>query len=302
MTLVLDLYCRAGGAGRGFKQAGCHVVGVDIVDQPRYAGDVFVLGDALDYLATADLTQFDLVWSSPPCQFYTSLRHAPGKHRDADLIALTREALIKTGKPWVIENVEAAGPWLRNPIMLCGSMFGLETHPYPHGWRLERHRLFEASFPIRAPEHRHDDRPTIGIYGGHFRDRRRAKGMNHRSGSNIPRELGFRAMGIPLGTMTVAEISDAIPPIYAQWIVEQWLQQEKEKEEMMKRKKTYSNNVDRVNARLAIDFASALGMTGIPARDRDGDVIALDEAGDIVAVGPVDESTPESAPANRAAT
>jgi DNA polymerase len=139
---VLDLYCGAGGVARGLMQAGFFVVGVDILPQPRYPGDEFVQMDALEYLVTADLSRFDYIHASPPCQRYTSLRHAPGKHRDTDLIALTRAALIKTGKPFSIENVEGARPWLRNPVLLCGSMFGLETQPYPDGWRLERHRLF----------------------------------------------------------------------------------------------------------------------------------------------------------------
>jgi DNA (cytosine-5)-methyltransferase 1 len=220
---ALDLYCGARGATRGLMQAGFRVVGVDIIPQPRYCGDAFTQMDALEYLATADLSGFDLIWASPPCQRYTSLRHAPGKHRDANLIGPTRAALMKTGKPYVIENVEAALMWLRDPVMLCGSMFGLETHPHPNGWRLERHRLFETSFPLTAPQCRHDGRPVIGIYGGHFRDRRRAKGTNHKSGSNIPRELGFKAMGAPLGSMTVAEISDAIPPAYSRFVAEAWL-------------------------------------------------------------------------------
>jgi DNA (cytosine-5)-methyltransferase 1 len=122
----------------------------------------------------------------------------------------------------VIENVEGAP--LINPIMLCGSHFQLGTHPHPDGWRLERHRLFEANFALAAPGPcQHDGRLTIGIYGGHFRDRRRPNGKNHQSGSNIPRELGFRAMGIPFGSMTVAGISDAIPPAYARFVAEAWL-------------------------------------------------------------------------------
>ena len=221
---VLDLYCGAGGVARGLMQAGFSVVGVDIVSQPRYPGDEFVQADAIEYLATADLSQFDLIWASPPCQAYSAVSRAPGKHRDADLVAPTREALKRTGLPYVIENVEGAP--LINPVMLCGSMFGLETNPYPEGWRIERHRLFETSFPIPfAPACQHDDRPVCGIYGGHFRDRRRVKGTNHRSGSNIPTELGFKAMGIPRDAMTVAEISDAIPPAYSRWIAERFLQQ-----------------------------------------------------------------------------
>jgi DNA (cytosine-5)-methyltransferase 1 len=130
---------------------------------------------------------------------------------------------MRAGKRWVIENVEEARDELRNPVLLCGSMFGLETHSYPNGWRLERHRLFECSFPLLVPQCQHDKRPVIGIYGGHFRDRRRDKGKNHRSGSNVPPALAFKAMGIRLGTMTVAEISDAIPPAYARFVAEAWL-------------------------------------------------------------------------------
>jgi DNA (cytosine-5)-methyltransferase 1 len=59
--------------------------------------------------------------------------------------------MIRSGKPWVIENVEEALAWVRNPILLCGSMFGLETHPYPDGWRLERDQLSETSFRLPAP-------------------------------------------------------------------------------------------------------------------------------------------------------
>ena len=219
---ALDLYCGAGGAGRGLQLAGFDdVVGVDNKPQPHYPGR-FVLADVL----TLDLDfirGFDFVCSSPPCQRYTSLHHAPGKHRDADLIGPTRELLIASGVDLVIENVEAARPWLRDPVLLCGSMFDLETHPYPEGWRLERHRLFETSFPISAPDCKHDDRGVCGVYGGHFRDRRRDQGTNHKSGSNIPTELGFKAMGIDRRSMTVAEISDAIPPAYARYIAQTFL-------------------------------------------------------------------------------
>jgi DNA (cytosine-5)-methyltransferase 1 len=217
----LDCYCGPGGATRGLKQAGFYVVGVDINPQPDFCGDEFVQMDALEYLRTTALSRFDFIWASPPCQRYTSLRFAPGKHRDADLVALTREALIRTGKPYCIENVPGAP--LRSPCTLCGSMFGLETHPCPNGWRLERHRLFECSFPLLVPECQHNDRPVIGIYGGHFRDRRRAKGKNYTSGSNIPRPLGFKAMGIPFDSMTTAELSEAIPPAYSKFIAEAWL-------------------------------------------------------------------------------
>jgi hypothetical protein len=54
---LLDLFCGAGGAARGYQEAGFHVVGVDIVDQPNYIGDEFHRADAL----TFPLDGFDAV-------------------------------------------------------------------------------------------------------------------------------------------------------------------------------------------------------------------------------------------------
>jgi DNA (cytosine-5)-methyltransferase 1 len=121
MMRALDLFSGAGGATCGLQQAGFHVTGVDLKPQPNYCGDLFVQADALDYLKGVDLSRFDFIWASPPCQAYTSLRHAPGRHRNADLIGPTRELLIRSGLPWVIENVEGARDQLRDPVMLCGT-------------------------------------------------------------------------------------------------------------------------------------------------------------------------------------
>jgi DNA (cytosine-5)-methyltransferase 1 len=100
---ALDLFCGAGGATRGLMQAGFHVTGVDILPQPRYCGDVFVKADALEYLATADLSRYVFIWASPICQRKTVMRYAPNAKGDAhpDLITPTRRALIEIGKPWL---------------------------------------------------------------------------------------------------------------------------------------------------------------------------------------------------------
>jgi hypothetical protein len=60
---------------------------------------------------------------------------------------------------------------------------------------------------------------VIGVYGGHVRDRRRPKGTK----SNPPSELGFVAMGVPVGSMTLTELCDAIPPAYSRFVAEAWL-------------------------------------------------------------------------------
>ena len=173
---ALDLFSGAGGATRGLMDAGFHVVGVDHHPQPRYCGAAFVQADALDYLATAALAHFDFIWASPPCQKFTSMRHAPGTKAHLDLIAPTRELLKRSGKPYCIENV--VGAPLIDPVVLCGTMFGLRT---PDEAELRRHRLFETSFLLLTPPCQHGKGPVVGVYGAHVRDRRRAAGANHRA-------------------------------------------------------------------------------------------------------------------------
>jgi site-specific DNA-cytosine methylase len=66
---LLDLFCCAGGAARGYQMAGFHVTGIDIAPQPRYAGDVFIWADALEYVE-AHGQEYDVIHASPPCQAY----------------------------------------------------------------------------------------------------------------------------------------------------------------------------------------------------------------------------------------
>lgn len=210
---LLDLFSCAGGAGRGYQMAGFHVTGVDIKPQPRYAGDEFVQGDALEYLA-AHGHDFDAIHASPPCQGYSAMRHAPGTHGAPLLISQTRAALRATNRPWVIENVEGARSEMRDPITLCGSMFDLGAQ----GCRLQRHRLFETSASFLQPPCWHEDGPVIGIYGGHARRRAAAHGGRGTRDvwSGGHRQAASEAMGIDW--MTLEEMSEAIPPAYTEFI------------------------------------------------------------------------------------
>lgn len=215
----LDLYCGGGGAGYGYSLAGMAVTGIDLVPQPDYPF-AFVQADAVSY-ARRYGHLFDFIHASPPCQAHTDLKHAWNARQHDDLIPATRAALQATGKPWVIENVKGAP--LRNPVTLCGSMFGLVAD----GYRLVRHRQFETSFPLTQQTDlcRNDSRPVVGIYGGKVRNRRAVTTGSQRSrvGTTLPLELGQKAMGV--GWLSRGALSQAVPPAYTLWIAQGWLAQ-----------------------------------------------------------------------------
>jgi DNA (cytosine-5)-methyltransferase 1 len=208
---ALDLFCCAGGASMGLHRAGYDVTGVDVVRHKRYPFPL-IQADAL----TVDLSGYDFIWASPICQGYTAMRHAPGAKGDAHpkMIGPVRERLKAAGVPWCIENVEEARWDMRDPMTLCGSMFDLGAQ----GCRLQRHRLFETSFPIDRPACRHDERPVIGVYGGHAR--RRAASAGGRGTKDVweggHKAAASEALGIHW--MALDELSEAIPPAYAEYI------------------------------------------------------------------------------------
>lgn len=216
MTLrVLDLYCGAGLAGEGYTRAGFDVFGVDILPHPRNAS-LIAQADVLK-LSPRFLRLFDLVHASPPCQAHTDLKHAKGAKAHVDLIPATRELLRAAGVPYVIENVDGAP--LDDAVTLCGSMFGLGADVGGTWFQLQRHRLFEASFPIVPLDCAHTS-PVIGIYGGHCRCRSaRHGGRGTRDFVGIDKPaLAHRAMGVAPGTYTMNEISQGVPPAFTEHV------------------------------------------------------------------------------------
>lgn len=152
---LLDLFSGAGGAARGYQQAGFHVTGVDIKPQRRYAGDEFICADALTY----PLDGYDAIHASPPCQRYTSMtRSFGGWENHPDLLPATRDRLQATSTPWIIENVPGAP--MRADYKLCGCMFDLPMRG------LQRERWFETSWQgfSMVPGHDHS-LPAITIAG-----------------------------------------------------------------------------------------------------------------------------------------
>lgn len=209
---LLDLFSCAGGAAMGYHRAGFTVVGVDIDPQPRYPFE-FKQADALA-LSRDFLRSFDAIHASPPCQGYSAMRHAPGAKGAPMLIDRVRDILVASGRPWVIENVEEARWAMRDPITLCGSMFGLGAD----GYQLRRHRLFESNVSIAAPSECAHTGPVIGVYGGHVRCRSAkhgGRGTVDFVGKDKP-ALARKAMGIEWATM--GQMSEAIPPAYTEWI------------------------------------------------------------------------------------
>lgn len=215
---ALDLFCGAGGVTKGLQNAGFYVVGVDIKKQPRYCGDEFIQGDALN--SGLDLPSFDFIWASPPCQAHTSLKTMYNAKKHEDLIPATRAILKAAGTPYAIENVMGAA--LISPVILCGTMFGLGVDDA----ELRRHRQFETSFPLLAPKCQHGA-PVIGVCGGHARNRKRTIGVYGEGARDSRRKFDKGhpdfsvhdariAMGIDW--MTIAELSQAIPPAYSEYI------------------------------------------------------------------------------------
>lgn len=203
MKRLLDLFCKAGGAGMGYHRAGFEVVGVDIEPQPRYPFE-FHQADALEYLA-AHWHEFDAIHASPPCQGYSISRNN-GCHKDAPrMIETVRDAILKTGKPYIIENV--VGAPLIDPTLICGASFGLGVS----GFDLNRHRIFETSFSMLAMKCQHRRGFTIGVYGNGTNACHRKK-----FGRCVTTQEMREAMGIDW--MTRKELTQAIPPAYTEWI------------------------------------------------------------------------------------
>ena len=188
----------------GYSRAGFDVTGVDLKHGKRYPFK-YIRANVLEILADIEfLNGFDVIHASPPCQTHSitkNLRIAQGKSTSKiDLIPETRAGLIQSSKPFIIENV--MGSPLIDPIMLCGSAFGL---------KVRRHRIFESNIKLTGSvcDHKNQGRP-VGVYGS-LNDEIPNGGKTAKTITEA-REV----MGIEWGIWT--ELVEAIPPIFTQYL------------------------------------------------------------------------------------
>lgn len=214
MLRGLDLFCGAGGASVGYARAGIEMVGVDIRTQRRYPFE-FHRADAMEF----DLSGYDFIHASPPCQHYSQASSDPVK-RDSwpDLVGPIRGKLQASGIPWVIENVRHA-PLSGNVVMLCGSMFAMRKD----GLYIQRHRYFESPWLpftlVNACNHSGQAITVLrrGACTSEYR-------IVQRSGKEVRGQcylvelntIAKRLMGIDW--MTIEELGESIPPAYTEHI------------------------------------------------------------------------------------
>lgn len=207
---LLDLFCKAGGASAGYHAAGFDVTGVDIEPQPDYPFE-FIRADAL----TVDLSGFEVIAASPPCQAHSQATPVDRRHLHPDLIEPVRRRLVevvRSGGAWayVIENVPGAP--LRDPVTVCGETLRLGVR---------RHRLFESNLPLHGTACWHD-RPerAVPVYGSYgqrpTRHRRRNPLDVEAVASRHTTDHARAAMGIDW--MPWPALTQAIPPAYTFWL------------------------------------------------------------------------------------
>lgn len=208
---ALDLFCCAGGATKGLQQAGFHVTGVDKNPQPRYVGDAFHQDDAMAWLRgeRESLEGFDLIWLSPPCQRYSVMTPNEYKSNHPDLLPVALDLIRARDVPYICENVEGTQTLMRNPVMLCGTMFG---RPF---WR---HRWFElgnTSAFFLLPPCNHSE-PPILITG---------RGMRFTNGKRASHvKIAIKQAAMEIDWMTDDQITEAIPPCYSRFLAEHILE------------------------------------------------------------------------------
>lgn len=215
--MLLDLFSGQGAAGTGWDIGELGpVIGIDTdrLMLKRYPFECHLM----DW--QAGLERFgadaDLIHASPPCQHYSCQTRNANKDNFPDLVDQVREALLATGKPFVIENVPGAP--LRNHLILCGCMFGLGVTYRGIQFAVYRKRLFEVhGFKVVQPRERPHDLPALTVKG-HGQP---SWFLPKHGFSHVPNALVKEAMGTPW--MTQEGTAQSIPPVFTQYLAAAFL-------------------------------------------------------------------------------
>lgn len=194
MFKVLDLFCKAGGASYGMfwvDPVNISITGVDNVEQKSYPFK-FIKADYRE----VDLSDYNFIWASPPCQRFSKCTAIKNRINHEDHIETTREILIRSGKPYTMENVPGAP--LHVDLILKGEYFNL---------KFKKKRIFETSFMILSP--------------GSV-DRR---AQYYFTGSKCPMGIGYKekALDSHVEWMNYDEYNNHVPPEYSYYILKYYL-------------------------------------------------------------------------------
>lgn len=217
--LLLDLFCCEGGASAGYVRAGFDVLGIDITPQPRYPYR-FLQADALGLLSwlidSHAIRQFAAIHASPPCQRYSTLKSMT-THQYADLLAPTRELLMTSGLPWILENVATAP--MHQGIEICGTALGLNVR---------RHRRFDSSHLLYGPGMCRHNPDNVNVYGHgawNYRPRSDDPRIKHwtRKTQQCPLPVAAAKEAFEASWMTQHGLAECIPPAYTEFLGRQLL-------------------------------------------------------------------------------
>ncbi|WP_112262396.1 DNA cytosine methyltransferase [Lentzea terrae] len=203
---LLDLFCCGGGASAGYHAAGFDVTGVDIEPQPYYPFP-FIQADAL----TVDLSGYDVIAASPPCQRFCKATPADRRDDHPDLVDPIRQRLrdaVARGDAfaYVIENVPGAP--LEDPIKICGDSLRLGVR---------RHRLFESNLDLYGTPCHHDrSAPSVPVYGSYNQRPGRKPLDGDTSPLTFTTDEAREAMGIDW--LPWPYLTQAIPPPFTMWL------------------------------------------------------------------------------------
>ena len=206
---LLDLFCGAGGASKGYASVFDDVVGIDIRRQPDYPYR-FIQGDA----TTFPLDGFDLIHASPPCQDHSKTRFL---FNEPDGTGWMLEHTIKRcsdqGLCYVIENVMGASmPAYPHDFTLCAASLGPWIQN-PRKLFLGKHRKFWCNFPVDPPDCMCATAKQLGYTMGTMH--------TNRNGHYTRRDEFTRLM--ETDWMPNKAMQQALPPYYTKFIAREFL-------------------------------------------------------------------------------